>query len=210
MPAFLATDVVAALAARLDELARAIFAERDAAADEQWEEGGVVSMRLDPADPGYAPLVRQPLLFSAADTVIGPGCRVDGLGLRAPGSCSSGYRGGDPDAVAAVREFHPRLADAAHDDARIWRNEYFIRAHIYAQTGILNHVPLTLPDDCRAAFSIVLVGNQIADLARPMSSVMIDVGARRSACSAVERVARRASGRDLPRLVARHLAGHAA
>jgi hypothetical protein len=43
-----------------------------------------------------------------------------------------------------------------------------------------------------------------------MSSVVIDVGARRSACSAVEHVARRESGRDLPRLVARHLVGYAA
>jgi hypothetical protein len=43
-----------------------------------------------------------------------------------------------------------------------------------------------------------------------MSSVVIDVGARRSACSAVGRVARRESGRDLPRLVARLSAGHAA
>ena len=80
LPSVLAADTVAALAARLDELARAIIAERDAAA-EQWD--GVVSVRLDPADPGYAPLVRPPLLFSAADTVIGPGCQVGGLSLRA-------------------------------------------------------------------------------------------------------------------------------
>ena len=52
-------------------------------------------------------------------------------------------------------------------------------------------------------------GARNADLARPMSSVVIDVGTRRSACSAVERVARRESGRDLPPLVARHLVGHA-
>jgi glycine cleavage system regulatory protein len=50
MPSLLPADAVAALAARLDELARAIIAERDAAA-EQWD--GVVSVRLDPADsPG--------------------------------------------------------------------------------------------------------------------------------------------------------------
>jgi hypothetical protein len=106
VPAFLATDVVAALAARLDELARAIIAERDAAADEQWEEGGVVSMRLDPADPGYAPLVRQPLLFSAADTVIGPGCRVDGLGLRAP-LPGCGHQGLHPDFFPGHRTSGP-------------------------------------------------------------------------------------------------------
>src|SRR2546425_452401 len=76
VPSLLAADAVAALAARLDQLARAIIAERDAAIGEQgeqWEEAGVVRVRLDPADPGYATLVRQPLLFSAADTVIGPG-----------------------------------------------------------------------------------------------------------------------------------------
>ena len=88
MPSLLPADAVAALAARLDELARAIIAERDAAA-EQWD--GVVSVRLDPADPGYAPLVRQPRLFSAADTVIGPGSsgRAElaraAAGVRPPG-----------------------------------------------------------------------------------------------------------------------------
>jgi ectoine hydroxylase-related dioxygenase (phytanoyl-CoA dioxygenase family) len=53
-------------------------------------------VRLDPADPGYAPLVRQPLLFSAADTVIGPGCQVDGLSLRAP-LPGCGHQGLHPD-----------------------------------------------------------------------------------------------------------------
>ena len=94
VPAVLGADVVAALAARLDELARAIITERDAAVGEQWD--GVVSVRLDPADPGYAPLVRQPLLFSAADAVTGPGCRVDGLGLRAP-LPGCGHQGLHPD-----------------------------------------------------------------------------------------------------------------
>ena len=74
---------MAALAARLDELARAIIAEADAAVGEQWEEAGVVRVRLDLVDPGYA-LRSQLLLFSAADAVIGPDCRVDGLSLRAP------------------------------------------------------------------------------------------------------------------------------
>ena len=67
LPSVLAADVVATLAVRLDELARAIIAEADAAVGEQgeqWEEAGVVSVRLEPADPGYGPLVRQPLLFS--------------------------------------------------------------------------------------------------------------------------------------------------
>jgi len=52
VPSLLAADVVAALAARLDELARAIIAEADAAAGEQWEEAGVVRVRLAPPTPG--------------------------------------------------------------------------------------------------------------------------------------------------------------
>jgi hypothetical protein len=96
VPSLLPADAVAALAARLGELARAIIAEADAAAREQWEEAGVVRMRLDPADPGYALLVRQPLLFSAVDTVIGPGCRVDRLSLRAP-LPGCGHQGLHPD-----------------------------------------------------------------------------------------------------------------
>ena len=96
MPSLLPADAVAALAARLDELARAVIAEADAADGGQWEEAGVVRVRLDPADPGYAPLVRPPLLFSAADTVIGPGCQVGGLSLRAP-LPGCGHQGLHPD-----------------------------------------------------------------------------------------------------------------
>jgi len=103
LPSVLAADAVAAVAARLDELARAIIAERDAAG-EQWD--GVVSVRLDLADPGYAPLVRQPLLFSAAEAVIGPGCRVDGLGLRAP-LPGCGHQGLHPDFFPGHRTSGP-------------------------------------------------------------------------------------------------------
>jgi hypothetical protein len=110
VPSLLAADVVAALAARLDELARAIIAKADAAAGEQWEEAGVVRVRLDPADPGYARLVRHPLLFSAADAVIGPGCRVDGLSLRAP-LPGCGHQGLHPD-------FFPGTAPAGR--GRYW------------------------------------------------------------------------------------------
>jgi ectoine hydroxylase-related dioxygenase (phytanoyl-CoA dioxygenase family) len=106
VPSLLAADVVAALAARLDELARAIIAEADAAAGEQWEEAGVVRVRLDPADPGYALLVRQPLLFSAADAVIGPDCRVDGLSLRAP-LPGCGHQGLHPDFFLGHRTSGP-------------------------------------------------------------------------------------------------------
>jgi hypothetical protein len=47
-----AADVVAALAARLDELARVIIAEAEAAAGEQWGEAGVVGFALTPPTPG--------------------------------------------------------------------------------------------------------------------------------------------------------------
>jgi hypothetical protein len=131
VPSLLAADVVAALAARLDELARAIIAEADAAAGEQWEEAGVVRVRLDPADPGYALLVRQPLLFSAADAVIGPDCGVDGLSLRAvagvrPPGLASGLlpRAPHQRAVAGIgrhvvhHRIHPRRRAAA-DNPRL-------------------------------------------------------------------------------------------
>ena len=55
VPSLLPADAVAALAARLDELARAIIAERDAAIGEQgeqWEEACVIRVRLDPPTPG--------------------------------------------------------------------------------------------------------------------------------------------------------------
>ena len=63
-------------------------------------------MRLDPADPGYALLVRQPLLFSAADAVIGPDCRVDGLSLRAP-LPGCGHQGLHPDFFLGHRTSGP-------------------------------------------------------------------------------------------------------
>jgi hypothetical protein len=51
MPSLLPADAVAALAARLDELARAVIAEADAAGG-QWEEAGVVRCALTPPTPG--------------------------------------------------------------------------------------------------------------------------------------------------------------
>ena len=44
----------------------------------------------------------------------------------------------------------------------ICRNECFARAHIYALTGILTRARDLAGDRC-AAFSILLVGNQIAE-----------------------------------------------
>jgi len=95
-PSVLAADAVDALAGRLDVLARAIAGEWDATPGKQSEEAGVARIRLDPADPGYALLVRHPLQFSAAGTVIGPGCQVDGLSLRAP-LPGCGHQGLHPD-----------------------------------------------------------------------------------------------------------------
>jgi hypothetical protein len=46
------------------------------------------------------------------------------------------------------------------DNARSCRNEYFLLAHIYAPHGILARGLLTFISDYRAAFSVVLIGNQ--------------------------------------------------
>ncbi len=96
LPSVLAAGAADALAGRLDGLARGIISEWDATPGKPSEEAGVVGIRLDPADPGYAPLVRQPLLFSAAGAVIGPGCQVNGLSLRAP-LPGCGHQGLHPD-----------------------------------------------------------------------------------------------------------------
>jgi hypothetical protein len=45
-------------------------------------------------------------------------------------------------------------------DARSRRNEYSIRAHIYAPTGILTHGSFDLMGDYRSAVPGILVGNQ--------------------------------------------------
>ncbi len=96
VPSVLAADAVDALAGRLNDLARATIRESDATPGKQQEEAGVISIRLDTAEPGYAPCVRHPLLFSAAGAVIGPGCQVDGLSLRAP-LPGCGHQGLHPD-----------------------------------------------------------------------------------------------------------------
>ena len=68
-------------------------------------------------------------------------------------------------------------------DARICRNEYFISTQIYARTGILTHNLLDLAGEHRAIFSIVLVGNQIADYLRLYVISGGYLPARRSATS---------------------------
>jgi phytanoyl-CoA dioxygenase PhyH len=106
VPSVLAAGAVEALAGRLDNLARATVAEWDAAPGEQPEEAGVVRLRLDPADPCFAPCVRHPLLFAAAGAVIGPGCRVSGLSLRAP-LPGCGHQGLHPDFFPGHRTSGP-------------------------------------------------------------------------------------------------------
>jgi hypothetical protein len=96
LPSVLAADATGALACRLDGIARAAAQEWDASPGTQWEEAGVVRIRLDAAEPSYAPCVHHPLLFSAAHAVIGPGCEVNGLSLRAP-LPGCGHQGLHPD-----------------------------------------------------------------------------------------------------------------
>ena len=99
VPSVLAAGTVDSLADRLGQLVRTMVDEWDATPDVKWEEAGVVRLRLDLADPAFAELVRHPVLFSAAETVIGPGCQVDGLSLRAP-IPGSGHQG-------LHRDFYP-------------------------------------------------------------------------------------------------------
>ena len=96
LPSVLAAGIVDRLAERLGLLVRATMEERDATPDMKWDEAGVIRLRLDLADPAFAELVRHPVPFSAAEAVIGTGCRVDGLSLRAP-IPGSGHQGLHPD-----------------------------------------------------------------------------------------------------------------
>lgn len=77
------------------------------------------------------------------------------------------------------------IVGGPHD--RPCRDEYFICAHIYARAGILTHVLSIRADDRRAAFSIVLVGNQI-DSGRLIAAFVVWVAVRRSVLSALRAV----------------------
>ncbi len=96
VPSVLAADVVGRLATRLDDLVRATVDKWDATPGMRWEEAGVVRVRLDLGDPDFAACAQHPLLLHAADAVIGPGCEVDGLSLRAP-LPGCGHQGLHPD-----------------------------------------------------------------------------------------------------------------
>jgi Phytanoyl-CoA dioxygenase (PhyH) len=106
VPSLLAAGAVGRIAAKLGQLVRATVDAWDATPDMTWEEGGVVRLRLDLADPGFAELARHPVLFSAAEAVIGPGCQVDGLSLRAP-IPGSGHQGLHPDFFPGHRTSGP-------------------------------------------------------------------------------------------------------
>ena len=102
-----------------------------------------------------------------------------------------------------------RLRDACglsrlNDFLALWS-----QAHMRLVTGRSHRPRSAWPNQARLVFFAVthryerinclwLEPFQIAELARPVSSVVIDVGARRSACSAIERFAPRECGRDLP------------
>ena len=61
-----------------------------------------------------------------------------------------------PETSKAVTTVH-RSADA---DMRSCRNEYFLLVHMYAPHGILARGLLTFINAYRAAFPVVLIGNQ--------------------------------------------------
>jgi Phytanoyl-CoA dioxygenase (PhyH) len=96
VPSVLAGGVVHRLAERFVGAARQAVEELEASPGAQWEEPGVFRLRLDHADPDFADYVRHPLLLRAAEAVIGPGCQVSGLSLRAP-LPGSGHQGLHPD-----------------------------------------------------------------------------------------------------------------
>jgi len=94
VPSVLGADSVDSLSRVFNDLVRSMW---DAwSPDSQWEEAGVVSVRLDVADPRFEELVGHPLLLSAAESVIGRDCDVNDLRLRAP-IPGYGHQGLHPD-----------------------------------------------------------------------------------------------------------------
>lgn len=83
IPSVLDSDAVDNLARHLRRMVRDMWDNRDTRS-EKWEEMGVARVPLDVHDPRYKELVEHPLLFGAAEAVVGPGCRVNGLSMRAP------------------------------------------------------------------------------------------------------------------------------
>jgi ectoine hydroxylase-related dioxygenase (phytanoyl-CoA dioxygenase family) len=99
VPALLDETVLGPIATRLEELVRqtvvAWDAEPDRAAAEQVERG-VVRVKLDRADPDFAPCCGHPLLSDAAAAVLGDTWYLAALSLRAP-LPGCGHQGLHPD-----------------------------------------------------------------------------------------------------------------
>jgi hypothetical protein len=98
-PSLLDETVLGPIASRLEELVRQTVAAWDAgpgrAAAEQVERG-VVRVKLDRADPDFAPCCGHPLLSDAAAAVLGHTWYLAALSLRAP-LPGCGHQGLHPD-----------------------------------------------------------------------------------------------------------------
>lgn len=99
VPSLLDETVLGPIASRLEELVRQTVAAWDAdpgrAAAKQVERG-VVRVKLDRADPDFAPCCRHPLLSDAAAAVLGHTWYLAALSLRAP-LPGCGHQGLHPD-----------------------------------------------------------------------------------------------------------------
>jgi ectoine hydroxylase-related dioxygenase (phytanoyl-CoA dioxygenase family) len=99
VPSLLDETVLGAVASRLEELVRQTVAAWDAdpgrAVAEQVERG-VVRVKLDRADPDFAPCCGHPLLSDAAAAVLGHTWYLAALSLRAP-LPGCGHQGLHPD-----------------------------------------------------------------------------------------------------------------
>ncbi len=140
VPSVLAADVVGRLATRLDDLVRATVDKWDATPGMRWEEAGVVRVRLDLGDPDFAACAQNPLLLHAADAVIGPGCEVDGLSLRAP-LPGCGHQGLHPDFAPGHSTSGPSHPDEVKLIAPAGSLILFNSASLW-HSGTLNYSPV--------------------------------------------------------------------
>ena len=99
VPSLLDEPVLGPIAGRLEELVSQTVAAWDAdpdRADAEQVERGVVRVKLDRADPDFGPCCEHPLLWDAAAAVLGDGCHLVALSLRAP-LPGCGHQGLHPD-----------------------------------------------------------------------------------------------------------------
>jgi hypothetical protein len=96
VPSLLDETVLGPIASRLEELVRQTVAAWDADPSPAIAEPGVVRVRLDRADPGFASCCEHPLLSDAAAAVLGPTWYLAALSLRAP-LPGCGHQGLHPD-----------------------------------------------------------------------------------------------------------------